>query len=67
MKTTLKVEGMTCNHCVGHVKNALEGLSGVQAADVSLKNKTADVTHDESVTVASMIEAVTEEGYDASL
>jgi copper chaperone CopZ len=26
MKTTLKIEGMSCEHCVKHVKTALEGL-----------------------------------------
>lgn len=31
-KVVYKVKGMACNHCVMHVKNALESLSGVKAS-----------------------------------
>ena len=33
----LKVEGMTCQNCVRHVKTALEGVDGVDTAEVSLE------------------------------
>ncbi|WFR76699.2 cation transporter [Lactococcus lactis] len=39
MKETLKIEGMTCDHCVMHVTNALEAIEGVEKAKVSLKKK----------------------------
>jgi uncharacterized membrane protein YraQ (UPF0718 family)/copper chaperone CopZ len=32
MDTLLKVEGMTCQHCVGNVKRALEAVEGVEEA-----------------------------------
>jgi copper chaperone CopZ len=41
MKKTLIVEGMSCNHCVNHVKNALMDIEGVESVEVSLENKTA--------------------------
>ncbi len=31
-KVVYKVKGMACNHCVMHVKNALESLPGVKAS-----------------------------------
>lgn len=64
MKTVLIIEGMSCAHCVRHVTDALEELSGVTSADVSLEEKTADVEHAETVTLGDMKAALTEAGYD---
>ncbi len=46
MKTTLKVSGMTCDHCKASVTKALEGLDGVTAVQVDLSSKQAVVEHD---------------------
>jgi len=43
MKKTISVEGMTCKHCVMHVKNALLDIAGVTNAEVDLSNKSAVV------------------------
>ena len=59
MTKTLKIEGMMCNHCVMHVTKALEGVSGVEKADVNLKKKTAVVTLGTELTAA-----VKEAGYE---
>ncbi len=64
---TMSVEGMSCGACVGHVTRALQGLDGVQSAQVSLQDKRAVVTYDPTkVQVAQMTEAVADEGYEAS-
>ncbi|KTF03532.1 heavy metal transporter [Trueperella bernardiae] len=39
MSTTVKVNGMTCNHCVAHVTEELMELPGVDAVDVTLDPK----------------------------
>lgn len=65
--TKLRVEGMSCDNCQRHAKNALEDLEGVIRAEVSLEAKEAVVEHEDSVTAQQLIEAVTEEGYPASL
>jgi copper ion binding protein len=65
MKTTLNIEGMSCEHCVKHVKEALEGVAGVKSAKVSLKDKSAGVEHGDQVTLESLKAAVTEAGYEA--
>lgn len=66
-KTTLKVEGMTCNHCVMAVTNALEELEGVVRAEVSLEEGKAEVQHDDGrPDFAAMQAAVDEAGYTAS-
>jgi len=63
MQTTLKVTGMTCGHCVAAVTKALEGVPGVEKADVSLENAQAVVSGEADT--QAMIEAVKEEGYEA--
>jgi copper ion binding protein len=63
MKTALKIEGMSCEHCVQHIKEALEAIAGVKSARVSLKKNSADVNHAENVTLPLMEKAVEEAGY----
>mgnify|MGYP000991468328 FL=1 len=41
IKKTVHVEGMSCQHCVQHVKSALESIKGVSSAKVDLNSKTA--------------------------
>ena len=43
MKKTISIEGMSCNHCVAHVKEALEGLEGVTSVKVNLDKKCASI------------------------
>ena len=64
--TTLKVLGMSCEHCVRTVTGALTALEGVQEATVSLQNGTAEVRFDpEQVTEEQLRQAVWDQGYDA--
>jgi copper ion binding protein len=63
MKTTLKIDGMSCNHCVKHVTNALQELEGVSSATVSLSDSSAVVDHADAVTLEAMKAAVAEAGY----
>ena len=67
MKTVLNIEGMSCGHCVRHVKEALAELPGVKSAVVSLKEHNAVVEHEEAVTAGEMIAAVEDAGYRASV
>ena len=64
MKTVLQVEGMSCAHCVQHVKKALESTAGVKSAEVSLKDKTAAVEHGDEVDLDVLKAAVEEAGYE---
>ena len=65
---TLDVEGMTCASCQAHVEKALRGTEGVSEASVNLMTRTARVVYQPAVTKTdSLVEAVREAGYDASL
>ena len=64
MKTILQIEGMSCDHCVRHVREALESVPGVKSAEVSLDSKSAAVEHGDGVSVEALRAAVEEEGYE---
>ena len=63
MTTELKIDGMTCGHCVTAVQRALAAVAGVDSAEVSLARGGASVLG--SAASAALIEAVEEEGYAA--
>ena len=60
----IPVAGMTCDHCVGTVRRALEGIPGVRSAVVDLKEGYAEVALDPAqVDRAKLEAAVTAAGY----
>lgn len=61
MITRVRVEGMSCQHCVRAVFTALAAVEGIARADVSLG--TAEIEHDGRVTVEQVREAVAVAGY----
>jgi copper chaperone CopZ len=66
MTTTLTIEGMSCQHCAAHVKEALEAIGGVSSAQVDLQKKNALIEHADSVSPGALKTAVSEAGYDPS-
>ena len=67
MEKRIQVEGMMCEHCVAHVKKALEGVKGVEKTEVSLAKKEAVVTLKEEVSDETLVHAVEEAGYSAKI
>ena len=62
---TLRIEGMSCGHCLNAVNRALTGLPSVQVESVRIGR--ADVRYDERVLDSTRIEAaVSEAGYRAT-
>ncbi len=62
----LKIQGMTCGHCVRSVTGALEAVPGVtKVVEVSLKTGEAVVEGDPAPEAA--VAAVEEEGYSAEV
>ena len=65
-KTKLKISGMSCQHCVKTVKDALTALEGVQHAKVNLRKGEAVVRFDElCVSPANLRDAITQAGFEA--
>jgi copper ion binding protein len=64
--TTFKVTGMSCEHCVRAVTQALQRTDGVTSASVDLQAARATVVYDENKTnPRELASAVNEEGYKA--
>jgi copper chaperone len=61
MITRVRVEGMTCQHCVRAVFTALTAVEGITRAEVSIG--TVEVEHDGRVTVDQLREAIAVAGY----
>ncbi|WP_339221804.1 copper ion binding protein [Paenibacillus sp. FSL H8-0332] len=60
---TLKVEGMSCGHCVSSVEKAVSGVGA--AAKVDLPAKTVAVEFDENtVSLDAIKAAIEDQGYD---
>ena len=55
---------MMCEGCAKHVREALEGLSGVESAEVSLEDGRVSITYDDDLTDTKELEtAVRDAGY----
>ena len=67
MEKKLNVEGMMCQHCVAHVKGALEGVEGVTEAVVDLEAGTAVAKCAGDVADEALVAAVKQAGYEASI
>jgi copper chaperone len=61
MITRVKIDGMTCQHCVRAVFTALGAVEGISRAEVSIGG--ASIEHDGTVTVDRVREAVAVAGY----
>ena len=59
MEMTLKIEGMTCEHCVRHVTKALNEISGVKALSVIVGQ--AKVAYDPALITPESIAAALKE------
>ena len=60
MQKIIKIEGMSCMHCVGRVESALNAIEGVKAT-VELKKKRAVVQTD--VADETLVKAIEDAGY----
>lgn len=63
MKKTMIIEGMMCPHCEARVKQLLEGLAEVQAADVSHKEGKAVLTLTADISNDKLAQLITDNGY----
>ncbi|MCR5145458.1 MAG: heavy metal translocating P-type ATPase [Lachnospiraceae bacterium] len=64
MKTTIKVDGMMCEHCEARVKEVLEALDGVASATPDHEANIVEMELDAPVTEYTFAKAITDAGYD---
>jgi copper chaperone len=64
MAKKILIEGMSCGHCVNHVKEALSELNGVTSVDVNLAAKTAIIEASAEVKDEDIKLAIDDAGYE---
>ena len=65
MQKVLKVEGMTCQHCVQTVTETVGKMAGVEKVDVSLEQKEVTINFDELQTQTEAISVqIVEAGFE---
>jgi copper chaperone CopZ len=65
-KTTIPIEGMTCNSCVARIKRKLKSMEALQKVEVSLEHRNATVFYKKGdITPGQIQEAINEIGYEA--
>lgn len=64
MKTTLKIEGMMCQHCQKHVHDALAAMDGVTEVTVDLEGKKAEVTATKDISADDFAKVIADAGYE---
>jgi copper chaperone len=65
MNETLKVQGMSCSHCVNAVESSVGELQGVSSVKVNLEQGEVTVAYDNSKTSLNEIqETIEDQGYE---
>jgi copper chaperone len=62
--TTIKVKGMSCNHCVMAVTRALNAVDGVQDVRVNLEGGEATFEETKPVDMAVVKEKIKKAGFE---
>lgn len=61
----LKVEGMSCGHCVKAVESSVGELNGIETVKVNLDEAEVEVSFNEAqVSLEQIKETIEEQGYD---
>jgi len=65
MKKKIYIEGMSCGHCVSHVKEALLDIGAIKVK-VDLEEKFAIAEFEDEITDSEITEAIEEVGYEVA-
>ena len=60
---TIKITGMSCQHCVASVTKALNEIDGVKNVNVNLEKGEATYEEEKPVPVETVKEAITRTGF----
>jgi copper chaperone len=64
--TTIKIKGMSCNHCVMAVTKVLRDIDGIRNVNVDLKNGEATFDEVDPVDVETIRERIRKAGYEVA-
>ncbi len=61
---TIKIKGMSCQHCVMAVKKALSGIAGIKDVEVDLEKGEATFQEEKAVDMEPIREAIRKAGFE---
>ncbi|MCL7747304.1 copper chaperone CopZ [Halalkalibacter alkaliphilus] len=62
---TLKVNGMSCGHCISTIESNIENLNGVNSVKVLLSEGEVNLNYDSNViSLDQIIHEIEDQGYD---
>ena len=64
MPTTIKVKGMSCQHCVGSVTKALSEIDGISDVQVNLEKGEATFSEQSPVAEQTIKDAIARIGFE---
>lgn len=62
----LAVPDISCDHCKMSIEGAVRELSGVSQVDVSVADRTVDVSFADPLTQAEIVTAIEDQGYEVA-
>ena len=66
-QVTLSVPDISCNHCKSSIEGAVAPMEGVTAAEVTIDDRTVEVTYDDQVVdLEAIITAIDDQGYEVA-
>lgn len=66
MNEVLKVEGMSCGHCVNSIESSVGELAGVSSVKVDLASNQVTVQYDNAETLEKIKETIEDQGYEVA-
>lgn len=66
-ETVIRIQDMSCGHCVASVQGALERVDGVESVEVSLDSKLATISHFGDMDTSALMAAVEAVGFTPEL
>lgn len=67
MRKAVTIEGMSCQHCVRHVTEALQELNGVKNVEVNLDTGRALIETEGEVLDSAIRSAIDDVGYEVTV
>lgn len=64
MTTTVRIKGMSCNHCVQAVAKALQDLPGLTKVEINLSTGVASLDHDDDLDIKAVQDRIVNAGYE---
>lgn len=63
-KITLRVDGMSCSHCVNSITKAVEAIEGVVNVEVDLKANIVIVEYQSQAAIQQIKDQIEDQGYE---